>query len=276
MTGTIPYCEPISLPSGQTTHVDVLNYANGENHPCFYHFHDVCEVVLFKHVSGQFSCFDQHYQLSDSSLVFIPSMAVHNFNLSLDRKSWQIIQFSPILFNILGLVSQQSTLQKPLVLELPEQSYYRYHLLLDWLAEFNQRDNALKQDILSTLIRQLAHEIGDTPPAGKSLPCSKLQPLLDKIRKHQQIDLSMAQAAEVCKLSPSYFSRLFKKVFQQSYSQYMLRYRLHLASRMLTTSDQSISTICYELNFTHPSYFISVFKQYFGVTPKKYRSASTR
>lgn len=202
-------------------------------------------------------------------------MAVHNFELSADKKSWRIMQFSLMLFNMLGLVTQQAALQQPLVIELSKQSYRCNQLLIDWIQEFNQHEHPLKQDLLCTLIRQLAKEVVGLAQNRNIPPSNKLQPLLEKIRNHQQIDLSMVQAADVCALSPSYFSRLFKKIFQQSYTQYMLRYRLHLASRMLSTTDHSISTICYELNFTHPSYFISVFKQYFGMTPNKYRHGKT-
>lgn len=270
MTNSLPYCEPIALPDGQTTHCETVSYAEGEEHQCFHHFHDVCEIVLFEQVSGEFCANEKSYRLRDKSLVFVPSMAVHNFALNTQQKRWQILQFSPLLFNVLNLVNEQQKLQQPLVLDLSAPHYQRYWSLIDWLAEFNTQENLLKQDLLSSLLRQLADE-AKQPNQQTPLPSNRLQPLLQQIREHQQIDLTMEQAASTCGLSSAYFSRLFKKVFQQSYTQYMLKYRLHLASRLLTTTDHSVSAICYDLNFSHPSYFISVFKQYFGATPHKYR-----
>lgn len=272
-----PYAEPIILPLGQTSNVEFFHYGQGDSHQCFHHFHDVCELVVFEKAAGSFLSQGSSFQIKDKALVFIPSMVVHNFELSKQEKSWHILQFSPLLFSLLGLSQQHLELAEPLVINLNDEKFVQYKTIILWIMEHNKSEDIIKNDLLSVLIRSIAMDkkaaLNNVKPIfGTVSPISeKLMPLLKVIQHEQRIDLNLEQAAALCKLSPSYFSRFFKKMFHQNFSQYMLTYRLHIACRYLISSNKSVSTICYELNFTHPSYFIAKFKQRFGVTPRQYR-----
>jgi AraC-like DNA-binding protein len=273
-----PYAEPIILPQGQTSTVEFFHYGQGNNHRCFHHFHDVCELVMFEKAEGNFISQSATFQIKDKTLVFIPSMEVHNFELTQQEKSWHILQFSPLLFSLLDLSQQHLTLSTPLVIKLSNQKFSQYKMLMQWVMKNNESEDLIKNDLLSVLIRSIAMDKSESLSKVEALPrkispiSEKLIPLLKVIQHEQRIDLNLKQAAALCKLSPSYFSRYFKSIFHQNFSQYMLVYRLHIASRYLISSNKSVSTICYELNFTHPSYFIAKFKQHFGVTPRQYRS----
>lgn len=269
-----PYSEPILLPAGKSFNVISVDYQKGELHQCFHHFHEVCELILFHQVEGEFICENNHYALSAQSLVYVPSMMVHHFDLTQGEKSWHIIQFSPMTFSLLGLTEHESVLLKAGVISLTNNQFTKFQTILNWLHENNSIESKLNDDLLRVIIRQLSlkmHESKRINTTSQQInPTDKMLPFIEFIR-HEKTFLSLEQAAALCKLSPSYFSRYFKKTFHQNFSQYMLTYRLHLASHYLRNTNKSVTTICYELNFAHPSYFIAKFKKYYGITPRKFR-----
>ena len=79
-------------------------------------------------------------------------------------------------------------------------------------------------------------------------------------------------AAQEVGLSITYFNRQFRRKTGQSYSTYLNNYRLNVASSLLCTTSLSMSRICQNVGLTNESYFYSLFKREFGVTPHQYRS----
>lgn len=88
--------------------------------------------------------------------------------------------------------------------------------------------------------------------------------------------LTEAEVAQHCNLSYSYFSRTFKKVMHQSFSEYLNHYRITKAEQLLSSTDQSIAEISEQLGFSTPSYFIQQFKAKKDISPKQYRLNFTR
>ena len=84
------------------------------------------------------------------------------------------------------------------------------------------------------------------------------------------------QAAALCAMSAAYFSRRFKQQVGMSWSDYVRTHRLHLASRRLLETEQSIAAIAADLGFATPSHFGELFLHRFGVTPGEYRRAGRR
>lgn len=50
----------------------------------------------------------------------------------------------------------------------------------------------------------------------------------------------------------------------------LLDIRMHAAARMITTTEKHINSIAYDTGYTSTSYFIKMFKSYFGITPKQF------
>ncbi|MGW9124896.1 helix-turn-helix transcriptional regulator, partial [Paenibacillus chitinolyticus] len=54
-------------------------------------------------------------------------------------------------------------------------------------------------------------------------------------------------------------------------AEYLLKYRLNMAQRMLFTSDVPVQQIAQAVGIADPFYFSRVFKKQFGISPTKYR-----
>ncbi|HVF33867.1 MAG TPA: AraC family transcriptional regulator [Candidatus Saccharimonadia bacterium] len=81
----------------------------------------------------------------------------------------------------------------------------------------------------------------------------------------------LGRLAQVAKLSPTHFLRLYRDVFGQTPHKHVIETRLDAAREMLMTTVLGVSDICRSLGFENRCAFARVFKQYFGVAPSAMR-----
>ncbi|WP_405254365.1 helix-turn-helix transcriptional regulator [Leuconostoc mesenteroides] len=78
--------------------------------------------------------------------------------------------------------------------------------------------------------------------------------------------------ANISGLSKYYFTRLFKETFHISPAKYLMNYRMNRAVKdLLDNTNLSMSEIAHQNGFFDESHFDKLFKQYHGVSPKKYQ-----
>lgn len=83
--------------------------------------------------------------------------------------------------------------------------------------------------------------------------------------------ISLDKAAQLCHLSPGYFSRTFSKEFNTNYTAYTNKLKIKWAKELLTNTDFPVTQISDQLGFNDPGYFIKVFKKQEYLTPGLYR-----
>ncbi len=98
-----------------------------------------------------------------------------------------------------------------------------------------------------------------------------LQPAINHIELHYSSKISEEKLAELCQLTPTKFSRLFKQRYEITFQEYMVRYRLKESARLLLNPVATISDIAYSVGFNDPSYYARAFKKYLGVSPSRFR-----
>jgi YesN/AraC family two-component response regulator len=85
-------------------------------------------------------------------------------------------------------------------------------------------------------------------------------------------DFTLKELADRVHLHPNYLSTLFREVTGMTFSDYLTRQRLNMAKRLLLCTDKKIYTIAEETGFSTARYFIKVFRDFEGVTPKEFRA----
>ncbi|MGL6199288.1 MAG: helix-turn-helix domain-containing protein [Lachnospiraceae bacterium] len=92
-----------------------------------------------------------------------------------------------------------------------------------------------------------------------------------QIDENPQKSYTIAELAEYCKISPTYFKRMFKESVGMQPHQYIVKRRLEKSREMLVRSDLSILDISEELGFASSSRFAETFKKEYGYLPSAYR-----
>jgi AraC family transcriptional regulator len=105
------------------------------------------------------------------------------------------------------------------------------------------------------------------------LPKYKQQQVIDYIHNYLGQDLSLIALAELVKISPYHFARLFKQSVGTSPGQYVIKCRINKAKWLLAKGNLSILEITQQVGFQSQSHFSDLFRRTIGVTPSTYRKS---
>lgn len=89
-------------------------------------------------------------------------------------------------------------------------------------------------------------------------------------------ELSVTDVAASIYLNPIYLNRVFKKGTGMNMSQWIIKERMELASRLFLTTDHTATDIALQVGYNNYPYFSTVFKKYFHCTPAAYRESQDR
>jgi len=94
---------------------------------------------------------------------------------------------------------------------------------------------------------------------------------IEYIRRNYMKKISLDEVAENVSLSPSYFSRIFKKETKTSFNSYLNNVRIEMSKKLLSDEDIALSDIALLVGFENQSYYSRVFKQITGMSPRQFR-----
>jgi AraC-like DNA-binding protein len=103
-------------------------------------------------------------------------------------------------------------------------------------------------------------------------PYREMDEAITYVLRHYAEPIEISQLAERAHLSVSQFDRRFKRLYQMTPMQYVLRVRVNAACQALTTSDRGVAEIALACGFYDQSYFTKQFRKQLGQTPTQYRA----
>ncbi|MDQ0232008.1 AraC family transcriptional regulator [Metabacillus malikii] len=95
--------------------------------------------------------------------------------------------------------------------------------------------------------------------------------ILHIIENEYDSDLSLESIATRLHYNKNYLSSIFKKEFQQTFSEYLTLYRYDKAKKWLKETNMSVREISEKLQYRNSQNFIRSFRKIEGITPGKYR-----
>jgi AraC-like DNA-binding protein len=126
----------------------------------------------------------------------------------------------------------------------------------------------------------------DEPPAAAPTgPVEEWRGILDQLRGHMGTrrpwldpDLTLEQLALQLKLRPKLLSQAINEGLGQNFFEFINRYRIEEARRLLTNpADKKITVleVLYQVGFNSKSSFNTVFKKQTGLTPSEFKKKMT-
>lgn len=270
-----PICEPVELRPGAQLRVQrVRQGRDAAASAPFPHFHDVCELVLFGQVHGDFIADGRRHRLVPGCIAFVPSLHQHDFALAPGPRDWLLVQIDASSADALARAPGLERLANAFCAKPDPVLGERIAMLGDWLAGLGDAD-PLAASLATVLLRAaaLAPGIEGERLATDADGLERLRPAIEQLRRDPANAPSAEAAAALCALAPAYFSRRFKQQVGLAWSDYVRTHRLHLASQRLLESEQTVAEIAYALGFSTPSHFGDLFHRRFGMTPNAYRRA---
>lgn len=124
---------------------------------------------------------------------------------------------------------------------------------------------------LTQMMKNSLHTLSEAPAAAD--PGARQQrELADYVDENFcQPGISLVTVADRFGISIYMVSRLFKNQTGAGFKEYINAKRLERACSLLTETEDSISSIAQQVGFENPTYFTSLFRTRYGMTPSKYR-----
>lgn len=275
-------------------HCVLINAEQHERAEINPHYHEYIEILYSinsdadVYINGKFTTF------KSGDLLIINSGENHDLLFSRGDASYIVIKVLPeILYS-----SEQSVFEMkytmPFIIQNSNNKRHftkkelsdRYihdtvtRIMNEWLVKNYGYELSIRADILKVFLWVLRFWRENDLDALDRFDYSDdilrvIQSALEYISQNYA-DVTAEQLAQYCNLSYSYFSRTFKKVMHQSFSEYLNHYRITKAEQMLCSTDMSVSEIADAVGFATPSYFIQQFKAKKNISPKQYRLIYTR
>ena len=101
-----------------------------------------------------------------------------------------------------------------------------------------------------------------------------LRCLIAEMRKEENYTLGLQAMLRISQYSPEHLCRTFRKYLGTSPTAFLSTIRLEEAARRLIYSDEDIISIASSVGFDNLSYFYRRFKEWHGLSPRKYREMS--
>ncbi len=107
-------------------------------------------------------------------------------------------------------------------------------------------------------------------------------PILDVVRQAKQyvdqnyaLPISLDMTARHLGICGQYLSKLFKHEYGVNFSEYLTEIRLEAAAKLLRHGKLQVAEVASRCGFSSSSYFIQIFRNHFGVTPRNYLAKKT-
>lgn len=126
-------------------------------------------------------------------------------------------------------------------------------------------------DIFKGMLIKLAME--NQPLRPTSNDAKKIYEIDDYIANNLTKNIRAVDMAKHLYFNPSYFSRYFKRLTGDTFTDHVHRYKMKAACRYLLNSNEPIENIGLKVGFQERTYFSKVFKKYIGETPSQYRNS---
>ncbi|HIW56908.1 MAG TPA: AraC family transcriptional regulator [Firmicutes bacterium] len=162
-------------------------------------------------------------------------------------------------------------------IRIPVSKRYAFEALLHKLNAEHNRDDAYSKylsyshmsELIIFLDRCINHKI--VPFEDISVHEERIQHVCKYITNYYNQQITLADISKMAYMSPTYFSKKFKKVTGFGFNEYLNNVRIKMAASMLAETQYSVTEIARFCGYKDSNYFGDVFKKLMGVSPSKYR-----
>ena len=128
--------------------------------------------------------------------------------------------------------------------------------------------SGMMQTILALLSNELYKGNPHTGEKGKD----KVSEVISHIKMVPNLNITVSECADFCKMSKVHFSRFFKQITGMPPVQFVLKIRIDRAKELLDFTDKPIAEIAEASGFPDQNYFARTFKKITGMSPTQYRN----
>lgn len=250
------------------------------------HWHKEMEIIYVVNGHGIVTVQTTKYNLCEGDIILIQPETLH----SIEQLDNQHMEYFNIIFDFNLLESDTSycyiNFLKPIYERRktvpvyikdnePLSSLITPHIkyLIENRKQKFSGDELMVKSNLYAIIHHINKFCTETSDSSLKLEnnYNKIKEVLIYVHTHYSEKLTVENASSLINYSPNYFSKLFHELTGTSFIQYVVNYRLDIASEKLTNTKLTITEIAEETGFSNLPYFTRSFTAKYGLTPNAHR-----
>lgn len=271
--------------------VDVRFFLLNRQHDIPLHHPDHLELIYIESGEVVYQSWDREYLLQKGDMVVVGDRAYHRCRTGGDSRPQRsaVVLFLPELIRAGDSSDESTNYLLPFTLEesvfphvikgTTEISGQIFDLIHRIYAELPRTSEwsrlAVKTYLKMILVLLVDHFLNQRSTQQTSLASQRLggrfRPVFELVEDRYGEPLSVEEAASIAGYSRWHFMRLFKQVMGQSFTNYLLQFRISKAKELLLSTEKSIVDVGLETGFCDQSYFGMVFRKFALTTPLTYR-----
>lgn len=150
-------------------------------------------------------------------------------------------------------------------------------LLLSALETRSSGSEVMYESLARVFTVKLLERYGEEAAAeakfSRAFTARHYKRVLDFVSDHFGDQVAIADLASVAGLSEAHFSREFRKTIGDSPHQFLMRFRVEQAAKMLADPASALSEIAHACGFSDQAHLTRLFKRFMGQTPRQYRAS---
>lgn len=222
------------------------------------HFHRAYELIFVNDGQLSVSIDQKEYLIKKNDLVFIFNNQLHEFK-TIDYSEITIILFSPELIGDFFMKFKGV---------IPDDNVLHFDGKFD-LEKMNCIYS--KKSFLYAACADLINQTSFVP-IEQSSQTKALYKILLYIEKHYFADCTLKTVAKHLQYDYPYLSKLFVKLMNMSFTDYLNHYRISQACYLLKNTNQSIDEVAANCGYNNLRTFHRNFRKITNHSPKEYRS----
>lgn len=245
------------------------------------HFHDYYEIYYLYSGRRKFFINDTIYNINKGEFILLKRGDLHQTTFDSNQTHERcVINFTSNYLNNLFQTFDRSTIMSCFAfphIHIPySRRDYVEELLFHLLQEHSQDDDFSKylkqkhfEELIIFLIRY--QEYVNHNKEDITVEDETIQSAARYICKNYDKEIMLEQTAATFGMSPTYFSKKFKKITGFGFKEYLIHVRLKEACELLLNTDEAITEIALKCGFNDSNYFGDTFKRVKGIPPSRYR-----
>lgn len=245
------------------------------------HSHSAIEIILPDRGVSLYQVREEVYRVRPGEILIVPSGWQHSLTEPPDTLRYLLLFEPNPLLSLRDMPDISAMMEQPIYLhedsELQKQAQEILRRTVDCYMAREPMWNTLCYSHLLQLYALLGrHYLRVTAPeqyvARRSIDPAIMNSAITYINQRYMDDISLEDVALFAGFSKYYFSRMFKQFAGISFSEYLTRRRLNVASDLLVRSRQSIREVAVASGFSSMATFNRIFREHKNCTPSQFRA----
>ena len=255
-------------------HRDTVTENRGK-HTLKKHYHDLFEMYFIESGACCYFIDNKSYQLEPGDIIFVPAGVVHNTEYKNTIHSRRLVNCSEWF---IPEALREKLSSRPYLYRNPALTE-RVCEILQGIEQECREPDEYSAESLRCYTYELFFLVARNPNLCEVMRGEKhyIEDAVEYLQSNFASNVTLGDMAKKYFVSPEHFSRVFKRETGFHFSEYLNLLRLKKAESMLRQLNAAtVTEIAQSCGFNDSNYFSIKFKNFYGVSPKKYQSLNKK